>query len=161
MDKIFQRLVVGSPAELSGLTVDARISISEELANEIIVVALQGDPHVAYCHAQIHSGNRIALDVKSSRWPWPFHVKLKLFSAVDVAHSPTIRAFLENHVLLGKLGSLFHVLPDGIHFYEDQIAVDIGAFINSGEQKMLLSLIETAEIRTEEGSLFIDIAIQK
>jgi hypothetical protein len=161
MDKIFQRLIDGDLADLSGLTVDATITVSEPLANEIVILALEGNPQVEYCRLQIRPANQITLDVKSPRWPWPFKIKLKLFGSVDLTHSPTIRAFLENNVLLGKLGSLFKMLPDGIHFYEDQIAVDIGVFLNSREQNMLLDLIKTAEIRTEEGRMLIAITIQK
>lgn len=161
MDTILERLMDGDLHELSGLTVDASIPVHEPLANEIIVLALRGNPQVEYCRVQIHPANKITLHVKSPRWPWPFNIKLKLFGSVDLTHSPTIRAFLENNVLLGKLGSLFKMLPDGIHFYEDQIAVDIGAFLNSREQKILLSLIKTAEVRTEEGRILIDIAIEK
>lgn len=161
MDKLFQRLIDGDLSDLNGLTMDATITVTELLANEIVILALEGNPQVEYCHVQIHPANKITLDVKSQRWPWPFSIKLKLFGSVDLTHSPTIRAFLENNVFLGKLGSLFKMLPDGIRFYEDQIAVDIGAFLNSREQNMLLDLIKTAEIRTEDGRILIAITIQK
>lgn len=161
MDKLFQRLIDGDLADLSGLTMDATITVTEPLANEIVILALEGNPQVEYCRVQIRPANKITLNVKSPHWPWPFNIKLKLFGSVDLTHAPTIRAFMENNVFLGKLGSLFKVLPDGIHFYEDQIAVDLGMFLNSREQKMLLGLIRAAEIRTEEGRILIAIAIQK
>lgn len=152
MDKILRQLIESG---LAGLSVDARITVSEELANEIVALLLQENPQVEYCRIHIHAKNRITLDVKTPLWLWPFSVKLKLFGSVDFTHSPTIRAFLENHALLGKLVSLFNKLPEGVHFHEDQIAIDIGSFLHAPEQRMLLALIRAAEIKTEEGRLLL------
>lgn len=161
MDKIFQRLMDGDLTEVNGFTVDAGITVSEELANEIVALIIEDTPQVESCRVKIHAENRIALDVKSSLWPWPLQVKLRLFRSVDVADSLRLRAFLENHLLLGKLGSLLKLLPDGIQFYEDQVSIDLSAFASSHEQSALLSWIKTAEISTEEGRLLVDVGIRK
>ena len=161
MEKIFERLIDSDLAELNGLTVDATIPVSESLANEFIDLTLQENPQLEYCRVHIHGENRITLEVKSPRWPWPLHVKLKLFRSVDVTHSPTIRAFLENHGLLGKLGSLLNMLPDGIMIYEDQLSINIEAFMPGQELRKLLELIKTMDVRTEEGRIFFDIKIRK
>lgn len=161
MDKIFQRLIDANFEALDGLTVDASIPVTEQLANEIIATALQENPELEYCRVKIQRENRITCDVKSPRWPWPFNVKLRLFGSVDFTGSPTLRAFLENNILLGQLGSLFHALPDEVRIFEDQVSVDLGTFVRSQEHKALLALIETLEIRTEEGRIFFDIKIRK
>lgn len=161
MDKTLQRLIDSDFAELHGLSVDASIPVSEQLANEIIDSALQGNPQLEYCRVKIRHENRITCDVKSPRWPWPFSVKLKLFRAVDLTGSPTVRAFLENHRLLGQLGTLFKALPNEIKIYKDQISVDVGAFLNSQVPKAFLDLVEAVEIRTEEGRIFFDLRIRK
>lgn len=161
MDKMLSLFMDGKHAELRGLTVDATIAMSESLATELNAIALEGNPQIEYCRVHIHKANRITLDVKSPLWPWPLNVKLKLFSSVDLTHSPTVRAFLENHMLLGKLGSLLHALPGGIQLYQDQVSIDLESFLPLHEQKKLLSLVKAIEIRTEEGNLFFDIKIER
>lgn len=161
MENIFQRLLDNNLTELDGLTVDATIPVTESLANEIITVSLQENQQIEYVSAYIHGENRITLDVKSSLWPWPLKVKLKLFASVDVKHSPTIRAFLENHLLLVKLGSLIQALPNGINIYKDQLSINIEALIPIPELRNLLGLIQVMEIRTEEGRIFFDIKIRQ
>ena len=157
MDAIFERLLDNNFSELAGLTLDASIPVTENLATEIIESALQGNPNITYCHVAISRENRITASVKSPRWPWPLDIKLKLFRNVDFSGSPRVRAFLENNILLGKLGALFKALPDGITFYENQISVDIGSFLQTQQQKRLLGLVESVEIRTEEGRVIFDI----
>jgi hypothetical protein len=161
VDKIFQRWTDPDLPALSGLTIDAVVSVTESLAAELIALAVQENPQIDYCRVHIFGENRVTLDVKSPLWPWPFHLKLKLFSSVDLTHSPTVRAFLENHVLLGKLSSLFNALPDGINMYEDQIAIDIGAFVDLRERRVFLDAIGSIEIKTDEGRIVLDIAIKK
>ncbi len=161
MDKIFQRLLDSGDSEPGELTVDATITMSESLATQLNAIALEGNPKIEYCRVHIHSGNRITLDVKSPLWPWLITVKLKLFGAVDLTGSPTVRAFLENHILLGKLGSLLNALPNGIHIYEDQVSIDIESFLPLQEQKKLLGLLQSIEIHTEEGQIFFDIKARK
>lgn len=161
MDKIFQKILDNNVSDVAGLTVDASISVSEPLLNEIVSFALDGNEEITYCRMEVHEQNRITVDVKSPRWPWPINLKLKLFRSVDLSRSPTVRAFLENNVMLGKLGSMFKMLPPGITIYDDQISVDIGAFLNSPEQQQLFDLLKSVEIGTEEGRLILDIKIEK
>ena len=157
MDKILQRLLDNDFAQAGSLTVNATIAMSESLATELNAIALQGNPKIEYCRVHIHRDNRVTLDVKSPLWPWLITVKLKLFGSVDLTGSPTVRAFLENHVLLGRLGSLLHALPSGIHLYEDQVAIHVESFLPLQEQRQFLELIKSIEIRTEEGRIFFDI----
>lgn len=161
MDKIFQKILDNNFSDVAGLTVDASISVSEPLLNEIVNLVLEGNEEITYCRMQVHEQNRITVDVKSPRWPWPLNLKLRLFRSVDLSRSPTVRAFLENNVLLGKLGSMFKMLPPGITIYDDQISVDIGAFLHSPEQQQLIDLLKSVEIGTEEGRLIVDIKIEK
>lgn len=161
MEKIFQRWTDNELLELSGLTIDAVVSVTESLAAELIAIAVQENPQIDYCRVHIYGENRVTLDVKSPLWPWPFNIKLKLFGSVDLTRSPTVRAFLENHMLLGKLSSLFNALPYGINIYEDQIAIDIGAFVDLQERRVFLDAIKSIEIKTSEGRLILDIAIKK
>src|SRR6186997_3084152 len=104
MDAIFQRLITDNFSELPGLEVRARVPVSERLVNEIISVSLQETKNIEYCRLSIGGQNRVTANIKTSLWPWPFSLKLKLFREVDFSGSPKVRAFLENHVLLGKLG---------------------------------------------------------
>lgn len=161
MDKIFQKILDSNFSDVTGLAVHASISVSEPLLNEIANFALEGNEEITYCRMEVHEQNRITVDVKSPRWPWPLNLKLKLFRSVDLSRSPTVRAFLENNVLLGKLGSMFKMLPPGITIYDDQISVDIGAFLNSPEQQQLIDLLKSVEIGTEQGRLIVDIKIEK
>lgn len=160
MDAIFQRLVDNNFSELTGLEVNARVPVPERLVNEIIAASLIGNKNLEYCRVSIAGQNRVAADIKSPLWPWPFHLKLKLFREVDFSGSPKVRAFLENNVLLGKLGALFKALPEGIVLYEDQISVDLGSFLQTPEQKQYLQLVKAVEIRTETGTIIFDVKIQ-
>ncbi len=160
MDTIFQRLVGNGFSELPGMEVNARIPVSERLVNEIIATSLQGNQNIEYCRVSIGGQNRVAANIKTPLWPWSLNLKLKLFRDVDFSGSPKVRAFLENNVLLGKLGALFNALPPGILLYEDQVSVDLGSFIQTPEQKQILQLIKTVEISTETGKIIFDIRMQ-
>lgn len=161
MDKILSRLIDGELAEPGALTVDATVAMTESLANELNAIVLEGNAQIEYVRVHIHRENRVTLDVKSPLWPWPISVKLKLFGAVDMTHSATVRAFLENHVLLGKLGALLKALPSGIKIYEDQVSINLESFLPVQEQRKLLSLIQAIEISTEEGKIFFDVKVRK
>lgn len=160
MDVIFQRLIDSNFAELPGMELDARIPVPERLVNEIIATALKGNKNLEYCRVSIGSENRVSANLKTPFWPWPFHLKLKLFHAVDLSGSPKVRAFLENNVLLGRLGAVLNALPPGIVIYEDQVSVDIGALVDLEEHKHILELIKSIEIRTEPGQIIFDTKIR-
>ena len=160
MDAIFHRLIDNNFSELKGLEVNAIVPVPEPLVNEIIATSLVGNKNLEYCRISIGGQNRVAADIKSPLWPWPFHLKLRLFREVDFSGSPKVRAFLENNVLLGKLGALFKALPPGIVLYEDQISVDLGSFLQTPEQKRYLQLVKAVEIRTEIGTIIFDVKIQ-
>ena len=161
MDAIFQRLIDNNFSELTGLEVNATVPVSGPLVNEIIAASLRGNKNLEYCRVSIGEQNRLTADIKSPLWPWPFHLKLKLFREVDFSGSPKVRAFLENNVLLGKLGALFKALPPEIVLYEDQISVDIGSFLRTPEQKRYLQLVKSVEISTRPGMIIFDVNIQR
>ena len=160
MDAIFQRLVSNNFSELPGLTVNASIPVPEELVNELLAASLRGNKNLESCVVSIVSQNRVSVNLKTPLWPWPINMKLKLFHAVDLSGSPKVRAFLENNRLLGKLGALFNALPKWIVLYEDQVSVDVGAFLETKEQKQVLELIKAVEIRTEPGKIIFDVSLQ-
>jgi hypothetical protein len=160
MDAIFRRLITNNFVEPPGMRVDAVVPLSERLVNEIIAVSLRGNSNIEYCRASIHRENRVTATIKSPRWPWSLDVKLKLFREVDFSGSPKVRAFLENNVLLGRLGALFKAFPEGILLYEDQISVDIGSFLQTPEQKQYLQLVKAVEISTEVGTIIFNVKVQ-
>ena len=160
MDEIFQRIIDNNLSDLRGLSVDASIPIPGQLINEIIEAALHGNKNIEYCRLSIGGQNRVAIKLKTPMLPWPLDLKLKLFKSVDLARSPRIRASLENNLLLGKLGSFFKALPEGIKLYGDQVVVDIGSFLRTPEQKRILDLIKSAEINTEAGKVILDVKIR-
>jgi hypothetical protein len=160
MDAIFQRLIERNFSELPGLEVNASVPVPERLVNEIIDASLQGNKNIEYCRVSIGAQNRLTANVKTPLWPWSLNLKLKLFQEVDFSGSPKVRAFLENNLLLGKLGTLLKALPAGIVLYEDQISVDVGSFIQSPEQKRYLQLVKAVEISTEAGKIIFDVRIQ-
>jgi hypothetical protein len=157
MDAIFQRFVKTNFSELPGLRVDASIPVTERLANELIEVSLRGNRNIESCRLSIGGQNRVSVNLKIPRWPWPLNLKLKLFHAVDLSGSPKVRAFLENNMLLGKLGAQLNALPKGITIFEDQVSVDLGSFIETPEQRQILELVKAVEIRTEPGILIFDV----
>lgn len=160
MDEIFQRIIDNNFSDLKGLTVDASIPVPGQLINEIIEAALQENKNIEYCRVSIGGQNRVTVKLKTTMLPWPLDLKLKLFRSVDLARSPRIRASLENNLLLGKLGSFFKALPEGIKLYGDQVVVDIGSFLRTPEQRRMLDLIKAAEINTEEGKLILDVKVR-
>jgi len=160
MEEIFQRVIENNFSELSGLTVDASVPVPEQLVNEIIEAALQGNKNIESCQVSIGGQNKVTLKLKTTILPWPLDLRLKLFKSVDLARSPRIRASLENNLLLGKLGSFFKALPEGIKLYYSQVVVDIGAFLSTPEQRRILGLIRSAEINTEEGKLILDVHVR-
>jgi hypothetical protein len=160
MDRILQRLVTNSFSELPGLTVDATIPVPEELVNEILAITLRGNRNITYCRVSLHRDNRVNADVRSPLLPWTLHLKMKLFHAVDFTGSPKLRAFLENNLLLGKLGSLFHALPKGMTLYNNQIAMDVEMF-TPPEHKHLLALVKSVDIQTEEGKVILKVKLER
>jgi hypothetical protein len=160
MDIIFQRLIDNNFSELPGMEVKARVPVPERLLNEVIAVSLRENRNIEYCQVSVSGQNRVNANVKTPLWPWPFHLRLKLFREVDFSGSPKVRAFLENNVLLGKLGALLKTLPEGILIYEDQISVDLGALLQAPEQKRSLQLVKAIEISTETGTLIFDVLIK-
>ena len=160
MDEIFQKIIDSNFSNLKGLTVDASVPIPQYIVNELIEAALQGNKNIEYCRVSIGGQNRVSVKLKTTLWPWPLDLRLKLFKSVDLARSPRIRASLENNLLLGKLGSFFKALPDGVKLYGNQVVVDIGSFLSTPEQKKILDLIRSAEINTEEGKAILDVKIR-
>jgi hypothetical protein len=157
MDEILQRLVRESFLELAGLRVDASIPVPERLVNEIVGKALQGNRNISYCRISISHQNRISVNLKTPRWPWPLELKLKLDRTVNLTPSPLLGAKLENKVLLGRMGSFFKVLPEGVSIHGDRVAVDLGSFFRSPEQKSFLQLLKSAEVKTEESRLILEL----
>lgn len=159
MDKIFQKIIENKFTELKGLTVDASIPVQQQLINEIIESFLQGNKNIDSCKVSIHEQNRVSVNLRATLLPWPLNLKLRLDKSVDLRNSPKIRASLENNLLLGTLGSFFKGLPRGISISDNQIVIDIGAFLRPQEQKYF-ALIRSAEIRTEEGEVTLDVKIE-
>jgi hypothetical protein len=159
MDKIFQRIIDNNFSELPGLSVDAFVPVPESLINEMIQVSLRGNKILSYCRVTVGRDNKVSADVRSPLLPWTVHLKMKLFGSVDFTGSPKVRAFLENNVLLGRLGALFKALPEGIKLYDDQVVVDVATFLPP-QQMQLLELVRSVDIRTTEGKVLLDIRIE-
>jgi len=162
MDKIFQKIINNNFSDLKGTIVDASIPVTEYLINEFIEAALKGDKNIESCRVSIHQQNRINVNLKTILLPWSLNLKLKLDNSVDFASysSPKIRGWLENNILLGRVGSFFNVLPEWVKLYGEQIVLDIGAFFLTAEQKRLLDLVKSVGIRTEEGKVILDVTIK-
>jgi hypothetical protein len=160
MDEIFQKIIDSNFSDLKGLTVDASIPVPQYIINELIKAALRGNKNIEYCRVSIGEQNRVSINLKTSMWPWPLDLKMKLFRSVDLTRSPRFRASLENNLLLGKLGSFFKAFPEGINLYGNQVVVDIQSFLSTPEQKKILDLIKSAEINTEEGKAILDAKIR-
>jgi hypothetical protein len=159
MDKIFQRILDNNFSDFKGLTADLSIPVPESIINEFIEAALQRNKNIESCQMSIHGQNRVSVDLKTKALPWALNLKLKLDKAVDFASysSPKIRAWLENNQLLGSLGSFFKVLPEGVKLYGNQVVIDLGVFLRTPEQKRLLDLIKSVDIKTEEGKIILEI----
>lgn len=162
MDKIFQRVIDNNFSDLKGTVVNAMVPVPEYLVNQLIQAALEGNQSIESCQISIHAQNRVSANIKTTLLPWSLHVKMKLDDSVDFASysSPKIRAWLENNILLGKLGSFLNALPEGIKLYGEQIVLDIDKFLETSEQKRMLDLVKSVGIRTEEDKLLLDVKIE-
>jgi hypothetical protein len=160
MDNIFQKLIDNNFSDLAGLTVDASIPVPEHIVNEFIGMALQGNKNISYCFVSINSQNKVSVSLKTPLWLWSIHLKLRLENSVDFTGSPKLKASLENNVLLGKLGALFKALPAGININGNQILVDIRSFLDTPEQRKLLDLIKSIEVRTEIAKVIFEVKIK-
>ena len=159
MDQIFKRILDNNFSELKGSTVSASIVVPQSLINEIIKAALKGNRNIDSVQLSIHAQNRVSVDVKTTLLPWPLNLKLKIDNAVDLASysSPKLRAWMENNRWLGSLGSLFNAFPEGIKLYGNQIVVDLGSFLQTPEQKRMLDLVKSVDIRTQESTVVLDV----
>jgi hypothetical protein len=162
MDTIFQKIIDNNFSDLKGAIVNASVPVPEYLINEIIEAALQGNRNIDACQVSIHGQNRVSANVKTTLLPWSLNLKLKLDHSVDFASfsSPKVRAWLENNILLGRLGSFFNALPEGIKLYGNQVVIDIGSFLKTSEQRRMLDLVKSVEISTEEGKMILDVRIE-
>jgi hypothetical protein len=162
MDKIFQKLIEDNFSDLKGATVAASIPVPEALLNEFIQAELMGNKNIASIQLSVHAQNKVSANIKTTLLPWPLNLKLKLDRFVDFAShsSPKLRAWMENNRLLGSLGAFFNALPPGIKLYGDQLVIDLGAFLREPQQKRMLSLVKSVDIRTEEGKLLLDAKIE-
>jgi hypothetical protein len=159
MDEIFRKLIDSDFSDLAGLTVDASIPVPEWVANEVIESTLQGNKNIRECHVSIHDRNKVSVNLKTPLWLWSINLKLQLEGAVDFTGSPKFRVWLENHVLLGKLGSLFKALPAGVSVQSNQVIVDIQSILKTPEQRKMLALYKSVLVRTEPGKVILDIKI--
>lgn len=160
MEGIFERLINTKYSELAGLKLDASIPIPERLVNEIVGTAIQANKNISYCRVSISRGNRVSVNLKTPRWPWPLELQLRLEKTVELSGSPRVLARLENKVLLGRLGSFFKVFPDGVSIQGNILMVDVGAFLKTPQQKRLLDLVKSAVVGTEEGKLILDVRVE-
>ena len=160
VNKILQKIIENDFAELDGLAVDASIPVPQEMINEIIAAALQGNQNIEYCRVNIGEQNRMSITVKMTRWPWPVNLKVWVFKSVDITPAPKIRVLLENNVILGKLSSFFKALPEGVKLYGEQIVIDVRPFLKTEQQKKFLAMLKFMEIQTEKGELIFDVQIR-
>jgi len=162
MDKIFQKIIDNSFADFKGAIVNATVPVSEYLINEIIQAALQGNRNITSCQVAIHGQNRVSANLKTTLLPWSLNLKMKLDDSIDFASfsSPKIRAWLENNRLLGRLGSFFNALPDGVKLYGNQVVIDIATFLQTAEEKRMLDLVKSVRIDTEEGKVILEIKVE-
>ncbi len=162
MEAIFQRLIANDFSDIAGLTANASIPMSEALVNELIATALQEDEMIQSCEVSIHGQNRVSMRLKTKLLPWSLHLKLKLDRSVDFASfsSPKVRMWLENHRLLGSLGSLLNALPKWAKLYGNQIVIDLNSFLRTPEQQKLFQLVKWIEVSTEEGKAIFDVKIE-
>ncbi len=158
MDKIFQRILDNNFSEVPGLVVHASIPVPEPLVNEIIGVAIRQSRNISYCRASISRNNRASVNLKTPLWPWPLELKLRLENSPDFVTSPQIHARLENKVLLARIGAFLKALPSGVSIHGDQIDVDVPSFLLP-EQRPLLELVKSIDVRTEEGKVIFVVNI--
>jgi hypothetical protein len=159
MQKIFLRVIDNNFSELKGTTIHALIPVPQSLINELIEESLRGNKNIASAPIVVQPQNRVSIRLKTTLLPWVLDLRLKLDGAVDFASfsSPKVRAWLENNRLLGSLGSVLNVLPEGIKLYGNQVVIDLGAFVKKPEQKRLLGLVKAVDIRTEAGKVILDV----
>lgn len=159
MDQVFKRLVDSNFSDLSGAVLEASVPVPQSLLNEIAVSALKGNESISTMQVEVHAENRLSLQIKTTLLPWILNLKLKLDHSIDLASysSPKIRAWLENNRALGSLGSLFNVLPEGVRLYGNQVVIDLRAFLPMPEQRRMLDLVKSVNVRTEENILILDI----
>lgn len=160
MENILRKLTESNFSDLAGLIINASIPLSEGLINEVIADALLGNKNISSLRISIFSQNRISADLKTVVWPWPINLKLQVESPRDFADSPKIKTRLENHGLLGKLGAALNALPNGIQMNDDQLIIDIAAFLTTPQQRQLLDLIQSLEITTKSGEIILDVKIR-
>ena len=160
VNEIFQRIVANNFSDLEGLVIDASIPVQQKMINEIIDASLQGNQNIEYCQVSIGEQNRISINVKTTRWPWPINLKVWVFKSVDMTSFPKIRVLLENNAILGKLGSFFKVLPEGVKLYGEQIVIDVRSFLKTEQQKKFLAMLKSMEIQTEKGKLIFNLQIR-
>jgi len=159
MGEIFRKLIDSNFSDLTGLTVDASVPVLEQIVNEVIESALRGNKNIRECHVSIHDRNKVSVNLKTPLWLWSINLKLQLEGAVDFTGSPKFKIWLENHILLGKLGSLFKALPAGVIIQSKQVIVDIQSFLETPEQRKKLELVKSVQVRTEPGKVIFDIKI--
>ena len=161
MEAIFQKIVTNNFSDLRGTVVNASVPVPDYLINEIIAAALQANGKIESCQISIHGQNKVSANVKTILLPWSLSLKMKLDNSVDFASfsSPKVRAWLENNILLGKLGAFFNLLPEGLKLYGNQIVIDMAAFLPTPEQRKMLGLVKSVEIRTEEGKVILNVKI--
>jgi hypothetical protein len=160
MDEIFRKLIGDNFSDLAGLTADASIPVPEHIVNEIIEAALRGNKKIKTCRVSIYGQNKISVNLKTSLWLWPINLKLRLERSVDFTSYPKIRASLENNVLLGKLGTLFKAVPNGVNMQGNQVILDVQSLLDTPDQRKILDLIKSVEIRTESGKVIFEIKIE-
>ena len=160
VNEIFQKIIDNGFSDLDGLAVDASIPVPQEVINEMVEAALQGNRNIEYCRVSIGEQNRVSINVKTTRWPWPINLKVWVFKSVDMTSFPKIRVLLENNAILGKLGSFFKVLPEGVKLYGEQIVIDVRSFLQTEQQKKFLDMLKSMEIETEKGKLIVGVQIR-
>jgi len=160
MNEVFQNIIDNHFSDLKGLRVDASVPVPQQLINKFIEIALRGNENIEYCQVSIGGQNRVSVKLRTTLWPWPLDLKLRLFRTVDLTRSPRIRASLENNLILRRVASFLKALPEGIKLYGDQVVIDIGSFLRTPDQKRLLDLVKSAEITTHEHKAILDVNIQ-
>jgi hypothetical protein len=160
MQEILQRLIRDNFLELGGLSIQASIPLPEHLLNEFIAEAVRGNKNITGCRVSIFSQNRVSIDLKTPLWPWPVNLKLRLEDSVDLSDSLKIKASLENHGLLRKLGSALNVFPDEIKLNGDQLVINIGSLLVGTEYEKMPDLIQSIGIMTESARIFLDVKIE-
>ena len=160
VNEIFQRIIANNFSDLGGLAIDASIPVPQELINELIEVALDGNQNIEYCRVSIGEQNRISINVKTTRWPWPVNLKVWVFQSVDLEPAPKIRVLLENNAILGKLGAFLKALPEGVKLYGEQIVIDVRSFLQAEQHRKFLAMVKSMEIQTEKSKLIFDVQIR-